>query len=106
MTGKFEVVYWAENEAEAVVILSMFEQYGIPAKKLRESYGAMNNLSFGIFGQIAIAVEHEHVHEAEALILSMEDEISQRESEEGFSEDKAESPAGNSEVDADEPSRN
>lgn len=106
MTGKFEVVYWAENEAEAVVVLSMFEQYGIPAKKLRESYGAMNNLSFGILGEIAIAVEHEHIPEAEALILSMEDEISQRESEEGFFEDETTPEDGNSEEDTDEPSGN
>lgn len=103
MTGKFEVVYWAENEAEAVVVLSMFEQYGIPAKKLRESYGAMNNLSFGIFGEIAIAVEHEHVREAEALILSMEDEISQRESEEGFFEEEEASSDENSDMDEDDP---
>ena len=79
MTGKFEVVYWAENEAEAVVILAMFEQYGIPAKKMRESYGAMNNLSFGMLGEIAIAVEKERIPEAESLLLSMEDEIAERE---------------------------
>ena len=66
----------------------------------------MNNLSFGIFGEIAIAVEHEHVREAEALILSMEDEISQRESEEGFFKDETTTEAGHSEEDPDEPSGN
>ncbi len=67
-------VYWAENEAEAEIMLAMFRNYDIPCRKMQESYGATNGLSFGIFGQIAIAVPENRVPEAEALIVSMDDE--------------------------------
>lgn len=74
MSNDKEIVYWAENEAEAVVVIAQLEQYQIPAFKLREGFGAMNSLSFGIFGQIAIAVPKDRVSEAEAIILAMDDD--------------------------------
>ncbi len=82
MSDKFTVVYWAENDAEAEIMLSMFRNYNIPCRKMQESYGATNGLSFGIFGQIAIAVPSDRVKEAEALIISMDDEIDEEENTE------------------------
>ena len=38
---KNEVVYWAENEAEAVVVIAKLEEAGIQAIRVRESYGSM-----------------------------------------------------------------
>ena len=73
MAGKNEIIYWAENEAEAVVIVAILEENGIPAIKLRESYGALNNLSFGIFGEIAIAVDEDRAEEATAIINRQQD---------------------------------
>lgn len=89
MSNDYEIVYWAENEAEAVVLIAQLEQYGLPARKLQEGFGSMNSLSFGIFGQIAIAVPKERAAEAEAIILAMEDEVS--ESAEGETDDESES---------------
>lgn len=82
MSNDREIVYWAENEAEAVVVIAQLEQYQIPAFKLQEGFGAMNSLSFGIFGQIAIAVPKDRVSEAEAVILTMDEDENEREFEE------------------------
>ncbi len=82
MSNDKEIVYWAENEAEAVIVIAQLEQYQIPAFKLQEGFGAMNSLSFGIFGQIAIAVPKDRVSEAEAIILAMDEDENEREFEE------------------------
>ena len=68
MAGTNELIYWAENEAEAVVIVAIVVENGIPAIKLRESYCALYKLSFGIFGEIAIAVDEDRAEEATAII--------------------------------------
>ena len=97
MSKDNEIVYWAENEAEAVVVIAQLEQYHIPAVKLREGFGAMNSLSFGIFGQIAIAVPKDRVSEAEAIILAMDEDETEwkteeiEESEEDFESDEDDS---------------
>ena len=75
MAGKNEIVYWAENEAEAVVVIAKLKEAGIEAKMVRESYGAMNSLSFGILGEIGISVAGDAVERAEAVILSWDDDL-------------------------------
>ena len=45
MAEKNEVIYWAANEAEAVVVIARLEEAGIQAIRVRESYGSMNALS-------------------------------------------------------------
>lgn len=70
---KNEVVYWAENEAEAVVVIAKLEEAGIQAIRVRESYGSMNALSFGILGEIGIAVRREDAAKAEAILIDEED---------------------------------
>ena len=90
MSNDYETVYWAENEAEAVVLIAQLEQFNIPAVKLQEGFGAMNSLSFGIFGQIAIAVPKDRVSEAEAIILALDDQdddLDLNESEESDTEE-------------------
>lgn len=74
MTQRDEIVYWAENEAEAVVILARLAEAGIPAVKVQESYGARNSLSFGILGQIGISVKAELADAAEAVILDWDED--------------------------------
>ena len=56
METKSKIVYWAENNLEADLIVQMLKQYDIPARQLQESFGALNNLSFGAFGEIGIEV--------------------------------------------------
>jgi len=73
MMDKNEVVYWAENEAEAVVVIAKLEEAGIQAIRVRESYGSMNALSFGILGEIGIAVRREDAAKAEAILIDEED---------------------------------
>ena len=73
MMDKNEVVYWAENEAEAVVVIARLEEAGIQAIRVRESYGSMNALSFGILGEIGIAVRREDAAKAEAILIDEED---------------------------------
>ena len=75
MAGKNEIVYWAENEAEAVVVIAKLKEAGIEAAMVRESYGAMNSLSFGILGEIGISVAGDAVERAEAVILSWNDDL-------------------------------
>lgn len=75
MSGKSEIVYWAENEAEAVVVVAKLKEAGVDAMTVRESYGAMNSLSFGILGEIGISVQSDAVEKAEAVILSWEDDL-------------------------------
>lgn len=70
---KNEVVYWAENEAEAVVVIAKLEEAGIQAIRVRESYGSMNALSFGILGEIGIAVRREDAAKAETILIDEED---------------------------------
>ncbi len=74
MSDKFVTVYWAEDEVEAELMLAMFNENDIPCRKMRESLGTTIGLSVGILGQIAIAVPEDRVPEAEALIISMDDE--------------------------------
>ena len=71
------IVYWAENEAEAVVVVAKLKEAGVEATMVRESYGAMNSLSFGILGEIGISVSGDAVEQAEAVILSWDDEIAE-----------------------------
>ena len=73
MMDKNEVVYWAENEAEAVVVIAKLKEAGIQAIRVRESYGSMNALSFGILGEIGIAVRREDAAKAEAILIDEED---------------------------------
>ena len=73
MMDKNEVVYWAENEAEAVVVIAKLEEAGIQAIRVRESYGSMNALSFGILGEIGIAVRREDAAKAETILIDEED---------------------------------
>lgn len=88
MAGKNEIVYWAENEAEAVVVIAKLKEAGIEATMVRESYGAMNSLSFGILGEIGISVAGDAVERAEAVILSWDDDLEDDEDPEA-SEGKA-----------------
>ncbi len=70
MGNKFKIVEWAKNEVEAEIFLSLLRDYDIPCKKLRESFGAMNSLSYGIFGEIAIAVPDDRIEDARSILDS------------------------------------
>lgn len=73
MSDQNEIVYWAENEAESVVVIAKLAEAGIRATQVRESYGAMNSLSFGILGEIGISVAREDAAKAEAVILGWDE---------------------------------
>ncbi len=73
MSNQDEVVYWAENEAESVVVSAKLTEAGIHVTTVRESFGSMNSLSFGILGEIGISVAKEDVAKAEAIILGWDD---------------------------------
>ncbi len=83
MAEKNEVIYWAENEAEAVVVIARLEEAGIQAIRVRESYGSMNALSFGILGEIGIAVRREDAAKAEAILID-DEEVPAEDSDEDF----------------------
>lgn len=76
-----KIVYWAANQVEADLICGMFKEYEIPCRQLRESAGKTIGLQFGVFGDIAIAVDEGFEAQAEALLL--DSEIDNEEAENG-----------------------
>ena len=68
MENKFIILDRVKNEAEAEILLSLLKDQDIPCKKLQESFGALNGLSFGIFGEIAIAVSIDRLSDAKIIL--------------------------------------
>lgn len=87
MSNQNEIVYWAENEAESVVVIAKLAEAGIRATQVRESYGAMNSLSFGILGEIGISVAKEDAAKAEAIILSWDEPMYEDDEEDEIDEE-------------------
>ncbi len=70
-----KVVYWAENQVEADLICGLIKECGIPCVQMKESLGRSLGLSFGILGQVALAVPESRVPEAEAILIDMDTPI-------------------------------
>ena len=77
-----KVVYWAENQVEADLICGVMKECGIPCKQMKESLGKSLGLTFGILGQIALAVPESRTAEAEAILIDWDTPIDE-ESPEG-----------------------